>query len=147
MHHQPRPRREMTDPFSDLHMLLQRAFYPANTVDSDVVTSHWMPLVDIREEETRFLIEADIPGVDPKDIEVHMDKGVLTIKGQRTQEKKEQENDRPSRTERVHGSFHRRFDLPDSADPENIQATGKNGVLTIVIPKRPASTPRRIQVS
>lgn len=141
-----RSRRDLMDPFGDLHQFLQRALYPANSGDSDIVTSQWMPRVDIKEEDNRFLIEADIPGVEPKDIEVHMDKGVLTIKGERSQEKRE-DNDRFSRIERQYGMFHRRFALPDSADPENIEATGKNGVLMITIPKRPAATPRRIQVS
>lgn len=145
MHHHHRHRRDIGFPFADLHMLMHRALQPGTT-DSDVVTSHWTPRVDIREEDDRFLIEADIPGVDPKEIEVHMDKGVLTIKGERTQEKIEDDN-RFSRIERQHGIFHRRFALPESADPDNIQASGKNGVLQIAIPKRPAATPRRIQVS
>ena len=113
--------------------------------ESSVVTSKWMPLVDIREEPERFVLHADIPGVDPQDIEVQMDKGLLTIKGERRAERSAQ-NERYSRVERLHGSFHRRFALPDSADPEGITASGSNGVLEILIPKRPESTPRRIQV-
>ncbi len=119
-------------------------FQPGND-ESSVVTSQWMPLVDIREEGDRFVLFADIPGVDPQDIEVQMDKGLLTIKGERRAESTA-ETERYSRVERVHGSFHRRFALPDSADPDGITATGSNGVLRIDIPKRPESTPRRIQV-
>lgn len=113
--------------------------------ESSVVTSQWMPLVDIKEEPERFLLYADIPGVDPQDIEVQMDKGLLTIKGERRAEATV-ESERFSRTERVHGVFHRRFALPDSADPERITASGHNGVLQISIPKKPETTPRRIQV-
>ncbi len=113
--------------------------------ESSVVTSQWSPLVDIKEEADRFVVYADIPGVDPQDIEVQMDKGLLTVKGERRAEET-RETERYSRTERVHGSFHRRFALPDSADPEGITATGHNGVLQITIPKRPETTPRRIQV-
>ncbi|HRQ63693.1 MAG TPA: Hsp20/alpha crystallin family protein [Xanthomonadaceae bacterium] len=113
---------------------------------SNVVTSQWAPRVDIREEADRFVILADIPGVDPKDIEVSMDKGILTIKGERAAEKKE-ETERYTRVERSHGLFYRRFALPDSADAEGIKASGKHGVLEIAIPKRPESTPRRIQVN
>ena len=102
-------------------------------------------LVDIKEEADRFVLLADIPGVDPQDIDVQMDKGLLTIKGERTLEARS-ENERFSRTERVHGVFHRRFALPDSADPERITASGRNGVLQIVIPKKPETTPRKIQV-
>lgn len=113
--------------------------------ESSVVTSQWVPLVDIKEEGDRFVLYADLPGVDPQDIEVQMDKGMLTIKGER-QSEAIVESERFSRVERRHGSFHRRFALPDSADPDGITASGHNGVLQIVIPKRPDTTPRRIQV-
>lgn len=112
---------------------------------SNVVTSQWAPRVDVKEESGRFVIFADIPGVDPKDIEVSMDKGILTIKGERTTESKD-ESDRYTRMERSHGLFYRRFALPDSADPEGIKATGRHGVLEITIPKRPETTPRRIAI-
>jgi HSP20 family protein len=112
---------------------------------SNVVTSQWVPRVDIREDSDRFVILADIPGVDPKDIEIHMDKGILTLRGERQSEKKD-EGGRYSRVERAHGMFYRRFALPDSANPDGITATGKNGVLQIDIPKKPETTPRRIQV-
>jgi HSP20 family protein len=112
---------------------------------SSVVTSQWTPRCDIKEEAGRFLILADLPGVDPKDIEISMDKGILTIRGERTTETKT-EDERFSRIERAHGVFHRRFALPDSADAEGIAATGRHGVLEITIPKRPETTPRRIQV-
>ena len=113
--------------------------------DSDVVTSQWMPRVDVKEEGDRFVLYADLPGIDPDDIEVSMDRGMLTIRGERTSESSN-ETERFSRIERRYGSFHRRFALPDSADPEGISATGSHGVLRIVIPKKPESTPRRIQV-
>ena len=135
------------DPMRQLfdRLLEGNLFLGSNNDESSVVTSQWMPLVDIREEQDRFVLHADIPGVDPQDIEVQMDKGMLTIKGERRAERSVQ-NERYSRVERLHGSFHRRFALPDSADPEGITASGSNGVLEIVIPKRPESTPRRIQV-
>lgn len=135
------------DPMRQLfdRLLEGSLFLGSNNDESSVVTSQWMPLVDIREEQDRFVLHADIPGVDPRDIEVQMDKGMLTIKGERRAERTVQ-NERYSRVERLHGSFHRRFALPDSADPEGITASGSNGVLEIVIPKRPESTPRRIQV-
>lgn len=112
---------------------------------SDVVTSQWAPLVDIKEEPQRFVIQADIPGVDPKDIEISMDKGILSIKGERKVESSSPD-DEYSRLERAHGVFYRRFALPDSANPEGISASGKHGVLEISIPKKPETTPRRIEV-
>lgn len=113
--------------------------------DSSVVTSQWVPRVDVKEESDRFVLYADLPGIDPGDIEVSMDKGMLTIRGERSSETSTQ-TDRFSRIERRYGSFHRRFALPDSADPDGIQAQGRNGVLEITIPKRPEIAPRRIQV-
>jgi HSP20 family protein len=113
---------------------------------SNVVTSQWAPRVDIKEEASRFVIFADVPGVDPNDIEIHMEKGILSIKGERVQETPVEKN-AFSRVERSHGVFYRRFALPDSANPEGITATGKHGVLEIVIPKRPETTPRRITVN
>ncbi|MEQ8289609.1 MAG: Hsp20/alpha crystallin family protein [Gammaproteobacteria bacterium] len=112
---------------------------------SNIVTSHWRPAVDIKEETNRFLITADLPGVDPKDIEITMENGVLTIKGERTSEATE-EKEGYKRVERVSGTFYRRFSLPDSADAENIEATGKDGVLTITLPKHEKVQPRRIEV-
>ena len=114
--------------------------------DSSVVTSQWVPRVDVKEEQGRFVLYADLPGIDPDQIEVSMDKGILTIKGERTIETSDQ-TDRFSRIERRYGSFYRRFALPDSADPEGIQAHGRNGVLEISIPKKPEAAPRRIQVA
>lgn len=112
---------------------------------SNIVTSHWRPAVDIKEEENRFLITADLPGVDPKDIEITMDEGVLTLKGERQSEVRE-EKEGYKRVERVSGAFYRRFSLPDTADAERIEATGKNGVLEITLPKHEKLQPRKIEV-
>lgn len=130
----------------DVQQFFDKFFGSDDNDQSSVVTAHWAPRVDIKEEPNRFVIHADIPGVDAKEIEIHMDKGVLTIRGERKQENKE-ENAKFTRVERQHGIFYRRFALPDSADAEGITAAGKHGVLEIVIPKRPESTPRRIAVS
>lgn len=107
--------------------------------------AQWAPRVDIKEDDKRFVILADIPGIDPAGIEVSMDKGVLTIKGERKQEALA-EGDRYTRVERAHGAFLRRFALPDSADAEGITAHGRHGVLEVAIPKRAESAPRRITI-
>ena len=112
---------------------------------SNVVTSQWTPRVDIREEGKRFVILADIPGVEPNEIEVNMDNGILSIKGERKTESKDQ-NGKLTRIERSYGAFYRRFALPDTADAEGISAHGRNGVLEISIPKKPAAAPRRIEI-
>lgn len=113
--------------------------------DAGELTTDWMPAVDIREEPNRFVLRADVPGVDAKDIEITMENGTLTIRGHR-QEIKEDEHDGFRRRERLHGEFFRRFMLPDSADAESIQAQSKNGVLEVVIPKEEKVQPRRIEV-
>jgi HSP20 family protein len=129
----------------EIKQVFDKLFNENDTDASSVVTSQWVPRVDIKEEADRFVIFADLPGVDPKDIEVNMDKGILSIKGERSTESKS-ENERFSRIERAHGVFYRRFALPDSANPEGIAASGRHGVLEITIPKRPETTPRRIAV-
>ena len=112
---------------------------------TSVATSAWVPAVDIKETDDAFEIHADIPGVDPKDIDVHMENGVLTIKGERESEKKE-EKEGYKRVEREWGSFYRRFSLPDSADADKISAKSQNGVLEITIPKQEKVQPRKISV-
>ena len=130
----------------DLKNAFGRLFGSEDTDQSNVVTSQWTPRVDIKEEPDRFVIQADIPGVDPKDIEVHMEKGILTIKGERRTESKT-EGDQYTRVERAHGLFYRRSALPDSANPEGITAAGKHGVLEIAIPKRAETKARRIEIN
>ena len=112
---------------------------------SDVVTSDWSPLVDIKEFDDKFVLHADVPGVDPKEIDVSMDDGVLTIKGKREIHDVE-ERDNYKRIERYYGSFHRRFSLPDTANSEGISAEVRDGVLSVEIPKLEKVQPRRIEV-
>ncbi|MCL4316335.1 MAG: Hsp20/alpha crystallin family protein [Gammaproteobacteria bacterium] len=133
-----------------LHNEINRMFdsraFPAGGDDApSVAASDWTPLVDIKEDSGRFVIYADVPGVDPKDIEVTMEDGVLTLKGERAFESAEERNGY-RRAERARGAFYRRFSMPDTADAERISATGKNGVLEIVIPKHERVQPRKIQV-
>ena len=112
---------------------------------SNIVTSHWRPAVDLKEESDRFVILADLPGVDPKDIEITMENGTLAIRGERKSEK-EEEREGYHRVERVRGTFYRRFSLPDTANTEKIEAKGKDGVVEIVIPKHDKVQPRKIAV-
>lgn len=129
----------------EIKQVFDRFLGETDSDQSNVVTSQWAPRVDIKEEAERFVIQADIPGVDPKDIEINMDNGILSIKGERKTEAR-QETQRYSRVERSHGLFHRRFALPDSANPDAVTASGRHGVLEISIPKRPETKPRRIEV-
>ena len=113
--------------------------------DSASSIATWTPAVDIKEEANRFVVKADIPGVDPKDINVSMKDCVLSVRGERTQESKE-EKDGFKRVERISGSFYRRFVLPDTTDADNISANYDKGVLELVVPKKPVEQPKRIEV-
>lgn len=131
---------------AELRQVFDRFFGLGTEDDQSVIsTTQWAPRVDVHERPDQFLISADIPGVDPKDIEVHMENGVLTVRGERHNETKE-EGETFSRRERTYGSFYRRFALPDTADAERVSAKGKNGVLEISIPKKPVAMPRKIAV-
>jgi len=144
-HHRHTGWKQHHNPLQDeLQQVFERFFGDSDADSSSVVTAQWVPRVDIREEAERFLILADLPGVDPAQIEINMDKGILSIKGERKAE--EADGRRYSRQERAHGVFFRRFALPESANPDGIAATGRNGVLEISIPKRPEASPRRINV-
>ncbi len=114
-------------------------------LSTETTNRQWAPAVDVQEEEERFVVTADVPGVNPTEIEVTIDGGVLTIKGERLQESTEEKKNF-RRVERSQGSFLRRFSFPETVDAEGITAKGKNGVLEIVIPKKDSAVPRKIDV-
>jgi len=105
----------------------------------------WVPAVDISEEKERFVLRADLPGVMPDEINISMDKGVLSISGERSLES-DSKTDGFKRVERISGKFERRFSLPDSADADSISARSSNGTLEVTIPKLPEIEHRRITV-
>ena len=109
-------------------------------------TAEWTPAVDIEEHADKFVLYADVPGVDLKSVEVTLEKGVLTLGG--TREKAVADKGvEARRIERAAGRFFRRFSLPDTVDGEAVTARGSNGVLEVVIPKRAQAQPRKISVS
>lgn len=114
--------------------------------EGSTATAEWAPAVDIKEEAGKFVIHADIPGVTPEEIDISMEDGVLTIKGEKKSESKT-EKEGYKRVERTYGSFYRRFSLPDTANADAISASSKHGVLEVVIPKREAVLPKKINVS
>ncbi|MBN8890730.1 MAG: hypothetical protein BGP12_09020 [Rhodospirillales bacterium 70-18] len=107
-----------------------------------------VPAVDVTECATAFVITAERPGMTEKDVEVSVSAGMLTLKGEKRQEKQEQEKDFYL-TERAFGSFERSFSLPDSADAEKVSASFANGVLTVTLPKKPeiVAATRKIEVT
>ncbi|HVO45803.1 MAG TPA: Hsp20/alpha crystallin family protein [Steroidobacteraceae bacterium] len=135
---------------SQLQNEINRVFGNLSEAEGNSATSEWIPAVDVREFPDRFQLLLDVPGVEPKDVEITLDNGVLTVAGSRTEEKavgsKGVEQPQQQRIERRLGRFYRRFVLPDTADAENVNASGRNGVLEILIPKQPKAQPRRITV-
>jgi HSP20 family protein len=105
----------------------------------------WIPSVDIHQEADKFVVRADLPGVEPKDISVTAENGVLTVSGERKFEHTEEQKG-SSRLERVEGRFVRRFTLPDNVQTDNIRARHSNGVLELTIPKAAAPEPKRVTV-
>ena len=122
-------------------------FAPRRNAAADVKNrrTDWAPAVDIVEQKDRFVLLADVPGVDPANIEVQMDDGVLSDCGERNVESRD-ETDGVRRFERASGRFDRRFTLPETANAEGITAKSSNGILEVVIPKLPEVAARRITV-
>lgn len=131
---------------SDVRNVFEHFFGSDIAAPATAAATGWAPRVDIREEDGRFLILADVPGVDLAGIEIQMEKNVLSIKGERKGFASEAEG-KFSRVERVAGAFKRSFTLPESADADGITASGANGVLEIAIPKKAQSAPRRIAIN
>ena len=129
------------------HRDFSRAFGEGGSLSEAESSSDvtWLPVVDVYEEAERFVVRADLPGVEPKDVEITTDKGVLTIRGQRHAEKRDNVKGY-ERVERVSGAFLRRFTLPEGADTAAIKAKQVNGVLEVAIPKQPQVQPQRISV-
>jgi HSP20 family protein len=131
-----------TDPVTGL-----RIFEDAlNRMLSEPRTSRpWSPAVDILETEDAIVLKADIPDVDPKDIDIEVQNQTLTIKGQRQFDKSEATKGF-HRIERSFGTFVRSFTVPTTVDTERVAADYKNGVLTVSLPKKEAAKPRQIKI-
>lgn len=106
----------------------------------------WSPSVDIVELENAYKLQAEIPGMDKKDIKIDVDKGVLTVSGERTAEKKEEKKGTYQYFERQYGSFTRSFKLPEHVNASKIKATYKDGVLELEIPKTEASKALQVNI-
>jgi HSP20 family protein len=106
----------------------------------------WTPQVDVEETEKEILVKADLPGIDPKAIEISIENGILTIRGEKKEEKEEKKKNY-HRIERFTGMFYRQISLPSGVDAEKVTATNANGVVTVSIPKKPEAQPKRIAVT
>lgn len=129
----------------DFDQLAARRLGLAGNEDNGNSVADYIPAVDVIEEDERFVLRADLPGVDPKSITINMENGALSLAGERHTEKTDNANGL-HRIERSSGRFYRRFSLPESADAENITAKSSNGILEVAIPKKQVLQARRITV-
>lgn len=137
------------DPYREVSSLqdrLNRAFGGRTERDDEMQLAAWAPPVDIAEEKDRILITAELPGFQENEIEIQTENGMLTLRGER---KFEKETDGKSyhRVERSYGQFVRSFSLPNNVDREKIQATFRDGLLRVELPKREDAKPRTIKIT
>ena len=118
--------------------------FERTTQESNLTT--WAPAVDIHENEHELVVQADLPGVEAKDLDIRVENNILTIRGERRFEKKVNE-DNYLRVERAYGSFSRSFSLANTVNSEAIKADYSNGVLTLTIPKREEAKPKQIKIN
>jgi HSP20 family protein len=137
------PSRGATTLQEQFNRLFSDAF--ERTSEESNLTS-WAPAVDIYETEHELVVKADVPDVDPKDLDIRVENNILTIRGERKFEKKVDENNY-LRVERAYGSFTRSFSLANTVNAEAIKADYQNGVLTLSIPKREEAKPKQIKVN
>ena len=127
---------------------INQLFSGWDTNDSSSVTADWVPSVDINEFDDKFQLFVDVPGVDPKDVDITLESDVLTITGERfAQAEQADESVVRRRAERGTGRFYRRFILPETVDADKVKAVDRHGVLEIQIPKQAKAMPRRIEVA
>jgi HSP20 family protein len=138
------------DPFRELRGLqdeMNRLFLTnySRGEDRDLARGAWSPSVDIFENKDQLVIEAELPGMKPENVDVSIENNVLTIHGERKFEKKD-EGDNFHRVERAYGTFTRSFTLPPTVSSENVNAAFENGVLKLTLAKREEAKPRRIEI-
>jgi HSP20 family protein len=144
------------DPFRELRSLqdeMNRLFSSSFSRGSgasggegdQIMRGAWNPSVDIFENQNQIVLEAELPGMKPEEVEISIENNVLTLHGERKFEKKD-ENDNFHRVERSYGSFTRSFTLPPTVSSENAQAEFENGVLRLTLAKREEAKPRRIEI-
>jgi HSP20 family protein len=138
------------DPFREIRALqdeVNRLFAStfSRTGDGDLMRGSWSPNVDIFENKDQIVIEAELPGLRPEDVDISIENNVLTIHGERKFEKKD-ETDNYLRVERSYGSFTRSFTLPPTVSSENVDAVFENGLLRLTLAKREEAKPKKIEI-
>jgi HSP20 family protein len=131
----------------DIQTRLNRFFndMPARRAEGEPFFTDWTPAVDVQENEKEYLIKAELPEIKKEDVKVQVLDGVLTIEGERKQEK-EEKGKRFHKVERSYGKFVRQFALPTEVDPAKVQAEFKEGMLNVHLPKTEAAKPKSVEV-
>jgi HSP20 family protein len=138
------PFRDLVTAQRDFDRLFRGAF-SAQPGETELSTRSWAPPVDIYETEDAIVLKAELPGVDPKDVEVRVEDNTLYLKGERKFEKEVKEQNY-HRVERSYGSFARSFSLPNSISTDQVKAEFKDGLLTLTMPKREEAKPKTIKI-
>ncbi len=137
------------EPFRDLvnfQNQMNRIFQDYGRGSDELLTSGtFVPPVDIYEDEHTITLKLEVPGIDEKDLDIKLENNTLTVRGERKFEKEEKEENF-HRIERRYGAFARSFTLPNTVDPENVQASYENGLLKITLAKRDEAKPKQIKV-
>jgi HSP20 family protein len=138
---------ERWDPFDEMTTLRNRMdrLWTRMSAEDTSAIADWSPASDVIESKDEIVIKAELPGIDEKAVDVEIESGVLTIKGERNAEKETEEKGY-RRVERSYGSFLRSFTLPPSVEPEKVSATFTNGLLEVHLPKKEGAKPRSIKV-
>ena len=138
------PLRDLMGSPRDFERLFREGFQPFMG-DGELSTRTWAPPVDIFENADNIVLKAELPGVDPKDVEIRVEDNTLCLKGERKFEREVKEENY-HRVERSYGSFARSFSLPNSIDADKVVADYKDGLLTLTMPKREEAKPKTIKI-
>lgn len=139
-------RTTLASPIFSLRREIDRLFEDTFTGNGNRSTTNWMPAVDVRESQGELLLNFEMPGVSPENIEITADNGVLTVRGEKREERKEGDEQQYHLVERTFGTFSRSFQLPKNLDESKIEAGFEHGVLTVRIPKAALPQPKRIEI-
>jgi HSP20 family protein len=139
------------EPFAGVDEMFNRMMpasfgrWPRFTLPSNIEKYEWTPSANISETDKEFLIRAELPAVKKEDVRVTIDQGMITIEGERKQEK-EDKSEKFHRVESFHGTFSRSFSLPENASTDEIRCESKDGVLTVHIPKTKVEATKAKQI-
>lgn len=139
------PFRELEEMSERLNRLIRKPFGRLEGQEEALTVADWVPVVDIEESEKEYLVKAELPGVDRADVKVEIEDGVLSIQGERRQEK-EEKGRKFHRIERSYGKFVRSFTMPADVDEKKVLANFKEGVLYVHVPKTEAAKPKAVEV-